>query len=180
MYKVEETMLDGCLKITPNVFVDHRGVSIKPFHKNRFDEIGIKSDFREDLAVVSHKNVLRGLHFQKEPYEQEKLIYCIQGSILDVVLDIRKNSNTYGKYLKFNLNSSNKHMLYIPTGFAHGYLSLEENSIVMYKMSNVYNPKFENGIRWNSVGIDWGIESPIISERDTDFMLFDEFDTEFI
>lgn len=180
MYQVNKTNLKGCLELVPKVFTDIRGTSVKPFHIDTFKELGLVCDFAEDLMVVSRKNVLRGLHFQNPPYAQAKLIYCMRGSILDVVLDIRKGSPTYGKYETFHLSGSNNHMLYIPEGLAHGYLTLEDQSIVMYKMSSVYKPEFESGIRWDSIGISWGADNPIISERDKKFITFDKLNSQFI
>ncbi|MDU3336061.1 dTDP-4-dehydrorhamnose 3,5-epimerase [Paraclostridium bifermentans] len=175
MYKIIKTELVGCMQIIPNIFNDKRGKSLKTYHKTTFKKLGIVEDFKEDLIVTSNKGVLRGLHFQKKPYEQSKLVYCLKGSVLDVVLDIRKNSNTYGKYICINLSGDKGNMIYIPAGFAHGYLSLEDNSIVGYKMSQEYNPEYEDGIKWNSLDIPWNIENPIISDRDKVFKSFIDY-----
>ncbi len=180
MYQVNKTTLDGCLRLEPNIFRDDRGISIKTFHIEDFNDYGINKNFVEDLIVVSNKNVLRGLHFQNPPFDQAKLVYCVKGRILDVVLDIRRGSPTYGNYEMFNINASNFSILYLKEGFAHGYLSLEEGTIVMYKMSSVYNKEFEGGIRWNSIDIPWGISDPIISERDKNFVAFNDFKSNFI
>lgn len=179
MYQINETTLDGCLRLEPKIFRDHRGTSIKTFHKDVLKECGVKNNFVEDLMVISYKNVLRGLHFQNPPFAQAKLVYCIKGGILDVVLDIRRDSPTYGKYQVFNMNALNFSMLYISEGFAHGYLSLEDDTIVMYKMSSVYKKELEGGIRWNSIDIPWGINKPIISERDENFVAFSDFKSNF-
>jgi len=180
MYEIKETQIKGLVEIIPKIFNDVRGTSIKPFHSEEFARLGFCNVFNEDLLVVSGKGVLRGLHYQNPPYAQAKLVYCISGSILDVVLDIRAGSPTYGRYETFCLSGKMHNMLYIPEGFAHGYLALEDNSIVMYKMSNVYAPEFEGGIRWDSIGVDWGVENPIISERDKGFLPFSQFKSEFI
>ncbi|WP_296559016.1 dTDP-4-dehydrorhamnose 3,5-epimerase [uncultured Acetobacterium sp.] len=179
MYQVNKTALDGCLRLEPNIFRDHRGTSIKTFHIEDFRDYGINNNFVEDLIVVSNKNVLRGLHFQNPPFAQAKLVYCVKGSILDVVLDIRRDSPTYGNYEMFNIDASNFSILYIKEGFAHGYLALEVDTVVMYKMSSVYNKKLEGGIRWNSIDIPWGISKPIISERDESFVAFNDFRSNF-
>lgn len=180
MYIVEETKLKGCFKIIPRRFSDHRGTSVKPFHMDEFIKLGLQYNFEEDLIVTSYKNVLRGMHFQNPPYAQGKLVYCIKGNIMDVVIDIRNGSSTYGKHEVFSLTGSNNNIIYIPEGFAHGYLSLDDDSIVMYKMLSVYKPEFESGIRWDSLGINWGFENPIISERDMNFVPFEKFDSKFI
>ncbi|CEK39033.1 dTDP-4-dehydrorhamnose 3,5-epimerase [Paraclostridium sordellii] len=166
MYKIVKTKLDGCLEIVTNTFNDKRGKSIKTYHNTTFNYLGIKEEFKEDLMVISNKNVLRGLHFQKKPYEQSKIVFCIKGSILDVILDIRKDSVTYGEYILINISSEKNNMVYIPTGFAHGYLTLENDTIVGYKMSEEYAPEYEDGIKWDSLDIPWGIKNPIISDRD--------------
>lgn len=179
MYQVNKTTLDGCLRLEPKIFRDHRGTSIKPFHIDAFKELGINDIFSEDLIVSSKKNVLRGLHFQNPPFSQSKLVYCVKGNILDVVLDIRRGSPTYGKHEVFTINSSNNAMLYISDGFAHGYLATNDDTIVMYKMSSVYKKDLEGGIRWNSIDIPWGIRNPIMSERDENFVAFSDFKSDF-
>ncbi len=179
MFLTEDTGLKGCIRIIPKIFRDNRGISVKTFHADTFRDLCIPAEFAEDLIVTSGKNVLRGLHFQNPPYGQSKLVYCIRGRILDVVADIRKGSPTYGEYKLFELSDSNNWMLFIPEGFAHGYLTLEDQSIVMYKMSAAYNPACEDGIRWDSMGIPWGIDKPIVSERDRNFLPFDKFESRF-
>lgn len=176
MYKIINTKLEGCIELIPSMYEDKRGSSIKPYHKSTFEKLGINIEFKEDLVVVSKKGTIRGLHFQMFPFGQSKLVYCINGKIKDVILDIRKSSKTYGQYEVIELSSKKNNMIYIPEGFAHGYLSLEDKSIVMYKMSSEYNPKFESGIRWDSLGICWGEDNAILSERDSKFMSFSEFD----
>jgi len=180
MYSVIDTKLKGCLRLVPKIFEDNRGITFKPFHVDLYKELGIIESFNEDLIVISKKGVLRGLHYQNHPYAQAKLVFCIRGRILDAVIDIRSGSPTYGEYELFDLSGYNKHMLYIPEGFAHGYLTLEDQSIVMYKMSAIYKPELEGGIRWDSVGIPWGVENPIMSERDRKFVTFDAFKSSFI
>jgi dTDP-4-dehydrorhamnose 3,5-epimerase len=180
MYEVKEAKIKGIFELRPKVFCDVRGTSIKPFHNETFVGLGFCSVYNEDLIVTSHKNVLRGLHYQNPPYAQAKLVYCIEGSILDVVLDIRAGSPTYGSYETFQLSSARRNMIYMPEGFAHGYLALEDNSVVMYKMSSVYAQQYEGGIRWDSIGMDWGVKNPILSERDKRFLPFNEFKSEFM
>ena len=141
--------------------------------------MGIDCDFKEDLIVTSRKNVFRGMHFQKPPYEQEKIVYCIKGKILDIVLDLRKASPTYGESECIEISKDKRNMLFIPRGFAHGYIALKE-SIVLYKMANEYHKEAEDGIYFGSIGIPVGTKGLIISERDQKFDSLQQFDTPFI
>jgi len=175
VYRIIKTKIEGCIELIPNIFSDHRGLSIKPFHANIFRELGMENQFNEDFMVTSKKGVLRGLHFQKTPFEQAKLLYCVKGSIFDVAVDIRKNSPTYGRYVSFNIDSRNHNMAYIPAGFAHGYMSLEDDTVVIYKMSSGYSQNHEGGIRWDSVDIKWPLIEPILSDKDKVLPKFEDF-----
>lgn len=179
MYKINKTNIEGPMELMPNIFKDHRGVSIKPYHSETFKELGVEYNFNEDLMVTSKKGVLRGLHLQKPPYEQAKLIYCVRGSIFDVAVDIRKKSPTYGQYVYFYVDSKKHNIVYIPAGFAHGYLVMEDETTVVYKMSSVYSPKYEAGIKWNSIDIPWPINEPILSQKDNELPLFSSFVSDF-
>ncbi|MDB3085878.1 dTDP-4-dehydrorhamnose 3,5-epimerase [Clostridioides difficile] len=179
MYKIINTNLEGCVEILPDMFEDKRGTIIKPYHHPSFKELGINENFDEDLFVKSKKGVIRGLHFQRDPFGQSKLIYCISGSILDVAVDIRKDSKTYGEYVCFNLNAEKMNMAYIPNGFAHGYEVLEENTAVIYKLSSKYSPESEGGIKWDSMDICWNEKNPIISDKDKELPTFFEYTTNF-
>ena len=165
--KIEETKLKGVKIITPLVYDDIRGSFFETFKSTLFKSNGLPNNFHQDNQVRSTKNVLRGLHYQlSEP--QGKLVQVVFGSILDVAVDIRVGSPTFGKYHSIKLSSRNKKIFYIPEGFAHGYLVLSDSSIVQYKCTNVYNPKDEYGIKWNDsdLNINWGTESPLLSEKD--------------
>lgn len=166
MYTIIETRINGCIEIIPRIFQDHRGITVKPFHQPTFKQLGLPEMFHEELTVKSYKHVIRGLHFQKPPFEQAKLITCLKGSILDVGVDLRAESKTYGEFVCLYLDEEKHNMAYIPEGFAHGYCVLSEEAIVNYKMSSVYAPQYEDGIRWDSLDIPWGVEHPIISEKD--------------
>jgi dTDP-4-dehydrorhamnose 3,5-epimerase len=166
MYQVLQTEINGCIEIQPKVFNDQRGCVVKPYHREAFEKVGVFDDFQEDLLVVSRKKVLRGLHYQTEPFSQAKLVYCIRGKILDAAVDLRRGSPTWGKHVTVFLDAEKRNSLYIPTGFAHGYFVLEEETIVGYKLSSLYSPENEGGIHWNSAGIEWPTTSPIISEKD--------------
>jgi dTDP-4-dehydrorhamnose 3,5-epimerase len=166
---VTKTKLEGLYLIEPKVFEDARGYFLESYNEQTFKKNGIDVNFVQDNQSLSCKGTLRGLHFQKPPYAQAKLVRVITGSILDVVVDIRKNSNTYGEYFSIVLSGENKRMLYIPEGFAHGFLALEDNTLIQYKCSNFYNKETEGGLIWNDpdININWGIGyEPIISDKD--------------
>lgn len=164
-----ETGIEGLYLIEPKVFGDSRGFFMESYNKRDFLEIGIIDEFVQDNHSKSKKGVLRGLHFQKNPKEQSKLIRVIRGSVFDVALDLRKNSPTYGKYFTTIISEENKRMLYIPKGFAHGFLTLEDNTEFIYKCDEYYCPEYEDGIIWSdeSLNIPWPeMKGLIISEKD--------------
>jgi dTDP-4-dehydrorhamnose 3,5-epimerase len=179
---VEQTPLEGVLVFTPRLFSDDRGSFFESFNHRRFEEaVGSTVSFVQDNESCSHKNVLRGLHFQAPPMAQGKLVRVVQGSALDVAVDIRKDSPTYGQHFKLILSSQNKKQLWIPAGFAHGFLSLEDGTVFTYKCTGYYAPETEGTIRWNDLDlqIDWGIEAPLISPKDEDSLLFHTFSSPF-
>ena len=165
--KIEETEIKDVKIIRPTVYNDSRGTFFETFKSTFFESYELPNNFHQDNQVRSKKNVLRGLHYQLQN-PQGKLVQVVFGSILDVAVDIRVGSPTYGKYHLIELSSKNKKMFYIPEGFAHGYLVLSEFSIVLYKCTNIYDPKDEYGIKWNDpdLNIKWGKKSPLISEKD--------------
>jgi dTDP-4-dehydrorhamnose 3,5-epimerase len=154
--------------IKPKVFGDERGFFMETYKKGDFEEVGIKGEFIQDNHSKSKYGVLRGLHFQKEPYAQAKIIRCVRGVIYDVAVDLRSGSQTFGKYVGVNLSEDNKYQLYIPRGYAHGFLVLSENAEVVYKVDNVYAPDYEGGLVWNDpyVDIQWPNDNPVLSEKD--------------
>lgn len=165
--------------IKPEIFCDNRGFFEEQYKKDVFEKNGIRDYFCQDNLSYSKENVLRGLHFQAEPYSQTKLITCIQGEIEDVIVDLRKKSATYKKYLKFNLSDKNKNILYIPKGFAHGFYTLSKEAIITYKVSSLYNKNSQKGIIWNDkdLNIDWNIKKePILSEFDKSLPNFSDID----
>lgn len=175
--QVTTTPFSGLLIIQPKVFADDRGYFYESYNKLLFQQQGIDAEFVQDNQSLSQTGVLRGMHFQNEPYAQGKLVRVIKGSILDVVVDIRKNSATYGQYYSLELNESNKTMLWIPPGFAHGFLTLENDTIFSYKCSNYYNKASEGCILWNDadIGIKWGITDPTLSDKDKEGIPFKDF-----
>ncbi|MCS6824407.1 MAG: dTDP-4-dehydrorhamnose 3,5-epimerase [Cytophagaceae bacterium] len=173
--QVFKTPIYGVLEIIPDVYEDKRGYFFESYNETSFDKIGIHTKFLQDNQSYSYAGVLRGLHFQKPPYAQAKLVRVIKGKVLDVVVDLRKNSPTFKHHLKIILDSNKQNMLFIPEGLAHGFLALED-SIVSYKCSNVYNKSSESGLIWHDseINIDWGIKNPIISEKDQHLKTFSE------
>jgi dTDP-4-dehydrorhamnose 3,5-epimerase len=163
----KETKIKGLFEITPRVFNDDRGYFYETFKDSLFKQHGISGDFVQDNQSFSTKGVLRGLHFQKAPFAQGKLVRVISGSVIDIAVDIRPNSPTFGQYESFLLTGENKKMVYVPEGFAHGFVTLED-AIFTYKCTNVYDKASESGIIYNDpeLNIDWGVESPLVSEKD--------------
>ncbi len=174
-------LIPDIIEIQPKVFEDARGHFFEFYHKERFYQAGITVEFVQDNQSSSSKNVLRGLHFQAPPFAQAKLVRVLKGSVLDVVVDIRKNADTYGKHVAVVLDDKKKNMLFIPEGFAHGFVTLEDNTIFQYKCSNYYNKESEDCILWNDIdlNIDWKTENPIISEKDNFGKVFTQFITPF-
>ena len=155
--------------VKPKIYVDNRGFFLESYKKSEFCSNGIDVDFCQDNCSKSYYRVLRGLHYQIKPYGQAKLIRCTKGKIFDVALDLRNNSETFGEYVKVELSSQNQHMLYIPEGFAHGFVVLSDKAEIFYKTSSEYMPEYERGIIWNDedLNIDWGIDfEPILSSKD--------------
>lgn len=164
--KISELTIHGCFLIEPDVFLDNRGSFVKTYHANVFDTHGISFDFKEEYYSCSSKGVIRGMHFQAPPAEHDKIVYCPKGRVLDVILDIRSKSPTFGTFLCFELSGANAKQIFIAKGVAHGFLSLEDDSIMIYKTSSVYSPDFDCGLLWDSFGFDWGLKNPHISDRD--------------
>ena len=181
--KFIKTQINDLIIIEPSVFEDARGYFLETYNKQKFDDFFCKTDFIQDNESKSSKGVLRGLHFQNPPFDQAKLVRCISGKVLDVAVDLRKNSKTYGKYVSVLLSGKNKRQLFVPRGFAHGYLVLSKNATFAYKVDNIYNPNSEQGLRWNDndLNIKWGIENSdvFISEKDAKLQLFNEFQSPF-
>ena len=175
--EIIETKINGLFLIKPIIYEDERGYFFESFNQKIFDQTIVeKVNFVQDNQSLSSKNILRGLHFQKPPHGQTKLVSVIKGSVLDVVVDIRKNSNTYGQYVMEELNEFNHHQLYIPVGMAHGFLALEDHTIFTYKCSNFYHKESEDSILWNDkdLNINWQIKKPILSLKDSDNFKFKE------
>lgn len=168
--QIEPTSIPDVLIIKPDVFRDERGYFMESFHTEKFRELGIESRFVQDNESMSQKGVLRGLHFQRDPWAQGKLVRVIQGAVLDVAVDIRRSSPTFGQWMTVTLSAENKWMCWIPGGFAHGFLTLEDQTVFSYKCTNFYHKASEGSIRWDDpdVGIDWGISTPSLSSKDSE------------
>ncbi len=168
-FEFEKQSIEDIILVKPKVFGDNRGFFMESYKKSEFIQNGIDTEFQQDNHSKSSAKVLRGLHYQAKPYEQAKLVRCIKGKIYDIAVDIRPNSKTFGKYVKIELSEDNKFMLYIPKGFAHGFVVLSDEAELIYKASGEYNPKADRGILWSDkeLNIDWGIDfEPILSEKD--------------
>lgn len=176
--EILKTPLEGLIVIKPKVFKDDRGYFYESFNQKSFENaIGKKIDFVQDNQSLSQQNVVRGLHFQQQPFAQAKLVRVIQGAVLDVAVDIRKNSPTFGQHYKCELTADNHLQMFIPEGFAHGFLTLQPNTLFIYKCSNYYNKPSEGCLRWNDpdLNINWGIDEPLVSEKDNQGEFFKQF-----
>ena len=171
----KETKIEGLIEITPKVYKDERGYFFENFQSEEFKKNGISENFVQGNQSFSIKGVLRGLHFQTDPFGQGKLVRVISGSVLDVAVDLRPNSLTFGQYEIFTLTGENKKMVYIPSGFAHGFYTIED-AIFSYKCTQLYNKASENGILWNdpTLNINWRIANPIVSLKDLELPTFAE------
>lgn len=177
--KIEQTTIPGCLEILPQVLRDKRGSFVKTFHRDFFAEHGLATRFAEKYYSVSGRGVLRGLHFQVPPHAHAKLVHCISGEVLDAVLDLRVGSPTYGKWATFKLCAEKASMIYIPAGLAHGFYVTGDNAIMVYMATTVHSPAHDTGILWNSAGIPWPDDNPVISERDGNFVKLTDFTSPF-
>ena len=179
--QIIETQIKDLLVIKPDVFTDERGYFFETYNKERFAQHGLDMVFVQDNESQSTRGVLRGLHFQKPPFTQGKLVRVVKGAVMDVAVDLRKGSPTYGQWESVVLTEDNKFMYWIPEGFAHGFVCLEDQTVFTYKCTNVYNKASEGSIRWDDpdLNIDWGIGDPILSEKDKVAPLFKDFVTPF-
>lgn len=181
-----KTKIPDVILINPKIFGDERGFFMEFYKKSDFDKAGIDTDLVQDNHSKSIKGVLRGLHYQKEPFAQGKLVRCIKGRIFDVAVDIRKGSPTFGKWVGYELSEENKLMLWIPKGFAHGFLTLSDEAEVLYKVSgSEYSPEHDAGIRWDDpqINIKWplnGIDNVLLSEKDSKLPYLQDADINFI
>ncbi len=179
---IETFDIEGLVLFTPQIFKDERGLFFESFNQKVFNQsIGENVTFVQDNMSVSKKNVVRGLHFQNPPFAQGKLVRVVKGSVIDVAVDIRKKSPTYGQHIAVKLTGENHKMLWIPEGFAHGFVALEDDTIFSYKCTNYYHPQSEDAILWNDkqLNIDWNVKTPILSEKDQLSQSFSTFASPF-
>lgn len=177
--KITKTKLDGVVVIEPDVFGDNRGFFMESWNKKKMEEARLFYDFVQDNHSKSTvKGTLRGIHFQKGNKAQAKLVRCVKGAVLDVAVDLRKNSSTFKQWVGVELNEKNKKQLLIPRGFGHGFVTLTDDVEFLYKADNYYAPEAEGGIRWNDpdIGVVWGVENPILSEKDKVNPLLKEYE----
>lgn len=181
---VIKTEIDGVVIIEPRLFKDDRGYFFESFSQREFDEKVGHVEFVQDNESMSSYGVMRGLHFQRPPYTQSKLVRCVRGEVLDVAVDIRKGSPTYGKHVAVELTEDNHRQFFIPKGFAHGFAVLSDTAVFQYKCDNFYHPEADGGISIldDSLGIDWRIptDRAILSEKDTKHPLLKDFETPFV
>ena len=180
--QVETFNIQGPLLITPNVFADERGHFFESFSKELFKQHGIDFEFIQDNQSLSQKGTLRGLHFQAPPFDQGKLVRVSRGSVIDIIIDIRKSSSTYGQNITVELSDTNFKQLWVPPGFAHGFSVLEDNTIFQYKCTNYYNKFSEGGLLYNDpqLNLNWQVSNPIVSEKDLLLPKFIDFNSPFI
>lgn len=172
---IKRTGIEGVFIIDNFSALDHRGLFVKSFNKNTFKENNLEFEIRESYYSISKKNVIRGMHFQLPPYDHEKLIYVAKGSILDVIVDLRKKSKTYKQHISINLSEENKKSIFIPKGLAHGFKSMKDGTITVYNVSTEYNADFDEGIKFDSFGFNWNSKNVVMSNRDREFKSLDSF-----
>jgi len=175
-----DTGFPGVLRLQPRVLSDVRGLFVKTFQTDLFRALGVRFELREEFYSTSTRGVLRGMHFQIPPAAHGKLVYCLNGRVLDVLLDMRRNSPRFGQVFSCQLDAEKRELLFIPAGLAHGFLSLEEDSLMIYKTDVVHSPEQDKGIAWDSFGFDWPLEEPpILSDRDRQFPRWPDFQSPF-
>jgi len=174
--KIRETGIEGLIEIIPNILNDDRGWFLESYNKDKFDALGLHYNFVQDNLSFSKAGVLRGLHFQGEPFAQGKLVKVIKGEVLDVAVDIRPSSPTFGHHYKVLLTAEKQNMFFLPEGFAHGFVAIKD-SYLFYKCTKTYNGDYDTGIAFDDLelNIDWGIKSPIISEKDQNLQSFQAY-----
>ncbi len=181
LFSIKKLEIPDVLFIEPESFQDARGFFMETYHQKDFEKAGMTQNFVQDNHSRSKKGVVRGLHYQNEPMAQGKLVRCVRGTVFDVAVDLRKESPTYTHWLSVTLSEINRFMLWIPRGFAHGYMTLQDDAEVIYKVDNFYSPQHERGIIWNDpdLGIKWPVQDPIVSEKDNRYPKLKEADYNF-
>ena len=173
--QLTELPLPGCFRLQPRVFQDARGRFVKPLVFSQLQAHGLRTDFVEQYHSTSASGVIRGMHFQTPPHEHAKLVYCAAGSVNDVLLDLRRQSPTYGKATSLPLTAESGHALYLAAGIAHGFVATQEPALMVYNVTSEYAPDNDSGVRWDSFGFDWEVAAPVMSERDRSFLALADF-----
>ena len=177
--QLQETNLPGCYELIPQVFRDNRGTFVKTYHEDVFAGKGLRTDWREEYYSVSNRGVIRGMHFQTPPEQHTKMVYCLQGAVQDVVLDLRLGSPTFGECMAIELSADKGNIIYIPEGMAHGFCTLSDQAILQYKVTSTYSPEHDSGILWSSLPIAWHCATPTLSVRDSSFVALTNFQSPF-
>ena len=180
MFTLKESAIQGCFELQPKVLDDNRGKFVKVFHESEFVALELETVFVEEYYSVSDKNVIRGMHFQLPPNDHVKMVYCVDGEVMDVVVDLRLGSPTYGQHAVFQLGANKANIIYIPKGMAHGFCVMSDKAILVYKVSSVYSLKNDMGIHWDSINIPWPTKTPIISNRDQGLLALNKFVSPFV
>lgn len=177
---IECTELPGCFQLRVRTSVDKRGSFMKTFETSFWKSFGLRSDWQEEIHTRSKRNVVRGMHFQTPPAAQAKLLFCVAGMVNDVVLDLRRGSPTFGEHLAFTLCADEGTGLYVPSGLAHGFVSMAEASIMFYKITGAFSPMHDGGVAWDSFGYKWPNERPLVSDRDKGLPRLADYDSPFV
>lgn len=176
---VEPTDIPGCYVLQAKVIRDTRGTFVKTFHTPSFEELGLRTDWREEYFSASAKGVVRGMHFQLPPADHAKMVFCLTGEVLDVIVDLRRGSPAFGRAMSFTLSADNGRGLYLPSGCAHGFVSRASDSGMYYKVTSVHAPEHDAGIAWDSIDFDWPVDAPELSDRDRRHPALSGFDSPF-
>lgn len=176
---ITSTEFQGVYLIENFCQYDIRGNFVKLYQQDVFREMGLDVELQEIYYSTSHRDVIRGMHFQLPPYEHDKIVHVIRGAVTDVLVDLRKSSPHYKKVLEIQLTGNTSQSVFIPKGIAHGFRCLENDTVMLYQVTSGYSPSHDTGIAWNSIGYDWNVAEPVISERDANFISLKEFDSPF-
>lgn len=171
--------LPGAFLVLPRVRRDGRGSFVKTFQADEFARFGVAPVFREQFHSLSARGVVRGMHFQRPPRHHDKLVCCLRGRALDVLLDLRRSSPTFGRHAAVRLSAEEGHALYVPAGLAHGFRAEEDDTLMLYQTTSEHSPEHDDGVRWDGFGFDWGAERSVVSERDGRFPALAGFDSPF-
>lgn len=180
MFTLKDSRIRGLFEVQPRIVDDARGRFVKVFQADIFSGLGLETGFVEEYYSSSRRGIIRGMHFQIPPADHVKMVYCVQGEVFDVVLDLRKGSPTYGQTESYVVSASKCNSVYIPRGLAHGFCATSETATLVYKVTSVYAPQCDTGVLWSSIPVNWPTVSPIVSDRDTRFCTLADFESPFV